>query len=296
MNPNFGTLELRNSGTLEPENPWYNAPRMQPSDLESAVKRQSWEWLFDLPPRLNVAIEVIDAELVPVFPPGSTRAAAALRRILTSREPSLVSAISNALSSETPAGAEAEKLQLLCFRLSQGGVLVLARELPGNGSAADARQDLELVGAWLTGAIEASLTKPPNAISVETYRIASLQRILTEALPRGSVRKVVGAFVEALGVWDNVRVRVYAAGPRGGFFPYVSPVALPSTVPLDLDDALFPRHGGMVRLSQADANRLALAADAGDVLLLRLFTGTNIEWLFVFSGEIDGSEQVRLSL
>ena len=93
---------------------------MQPSDLESAVKRQSWEWLFDLPPRLNVAIEVIDAELVPVFPPGSTRAAAALRRILTSREPSLVSAISNALRSETPAGAEADRLQVLCFRLSQG--------------------------------------------------------------------------------------------------------------------------------------------------------------------------------
>jgi hypothetical protein len=270
---------------------------MQPSDLESAVKRQSWEWLFDLPPRLNVAIEVIDAELVPVFPPGSTRAAAALRGILTSREPSLVSAISSALSSDTPAGAEADRLQILCFRLSQGGVLVLARELSGNGSAADARQDIELVGSWLTGVIEASLTKPPNAISVETYRIASLQRILTDAMPRGSVRKVIGAFVEALGVWDNVRLRVYAAGSRGGFFPYVSPVAaLPSAVPHDLDDALLPRHGGMVRLSQADANRLALAADPGDVLVLRLFTGTNVEWLFVFSGAIDGSEQVRLSL
>jgi hypothetical protein len=270
---------------------------MQPSDLESAVKRQSWEWLFDLPPRLNVAIEVIDAELVPVFPPGSTRAAAALRGILTSREPSLVSAISSALSSETPAGAEADGLRILCFRLSQRGVLVLARELSGNGSPADARQDIELVGSWLTGVIEASLTKPPNAISVETYRIASLQRILTDAIPRGSVRKVIGAFVEALGVWDNVRLRAYAAGSRGGFFPYVSPVAaLPSTVPHDLDDALFPRHGGMVRLSQADANRLALAADPGDVLVLRLFTGTNVEWLFVFSGAIDGSEQVRLSL
>jgi hypothetical protein len=277
--------------------PWYNAPRMQPSDLESAVKRQSWEWLFDLPPRLNVAIEVIDTELVPVFPPGSTRAAAALRRILAGRDPSLVSAISNVLHSGTPAGVEAERLQVLCFRLSQGGVLVLARELPGNGSATEARQDLELVGSWLTGAIEASLTKPPNAISVETYRIESLQRILTEAMPRGSVRKVVGAFVEALGVWDNVRVRVYAAGPRGGFFPYVSPVAaLPSAFPHEFDDALFPRHGGVVRLSQADANRLGLAADPGEVLLLRVFTGTNIEWLFVFSGAIDGCEQVRLSL
>jgi hypothetical protein len=284
---------LRSSMTI----PWYNGPRMQPSDLESAVKRQSWEWLFDLPPRLNVAIEVIDTELVPVFPPGSTRAAAALRRILTNREPSLVSAISNALRSETPAGVEADRLQVLCCRLSQGGVLVLARELSGNGSAADARQDLELVGSWLTGTIEASLSKPPNAIIVETYRIASLQRILTEAIPRGSVRKVVGAFVEALGVWDNVRVRVYAGGPRGGFFPYVSPVAaLPSAVPHELEDAFFPRHGGMVRLSQADATRLALAADPGDVLVLRLFTGTNIEWLFVFSGAIDGSEQVRLSL
>src|SRR4029434_966137 len=35
---------------------------------------------------------------------------------------------------------------------------------------------------------------------------------------------------------------------------------------------------------------------AGDVLVLRLFTGTNVERLFVFAGAIDGSEQVRLSL
>src|SRR5262245_34569261 len=214
------------------DDPLVQCPRMQPSDLESAVKRQSWEWLFDLPPRLNVAIEVIDADLVPVFPPGSTRAAVALRRILTSREPALVSAVSSALSSETPANAEADRHQVLCFRLSQGGVLVLARGLPGNGSAPDARHDLELIGSWLTGAIEASLTKPPNAISVETYRIASLQRILTEAMPRGSVRKVVGAFVEALGGWDGVRVRVFAGGAGGGVFPYVAPVAgLASRVP-----------------------------------------------------------------
>ena len=122
--------------------------------------------------------------------------------------------------------------------------------------------------------IEASLTKPPNAISVETYRIASLQRILTEAMPRGSVRKVIGAFVEALGVWDNVRLRSVRRWLSRRVLPLrVAGGGVSPAVPHDLDDALFPRHGGMVRLSQADVNRLALAADPGDVLDVAAFHG-----------------------
>ena len=182
---------------------------MQPSDLESAVKRQSWEWLFDLPPRLNVAIEVIDAELVPVFPPGSTRAAAELRRILTSREPSLVSAISNAARSETPAGAEADGLlQVLCFRLSQGGVLVLAREL--SGSASNARQDLELVGSWLTGVIEATSQNrqtPSASKPTELRRFSAssrkpyLEARLAKSLGHSSRRSAYGITSDSVFTW-----------------------------------------------------------------------------------------------
>jgi hypothetical protein len=269
---------------------------MQPSDLEATVDRQSWEWLFDVPRRLNVAVEVIDDRHMPVFPAGSAPAATAIRRMLTTGDPPLISAISDVLRTSKPTPVAANGLLALCFGLSQGGVLVLAREVPESDSAAECRQDLELIGSWLTGAIEANLAKPPSAINVEPYRMASLQRILRDAMSRGSVRTVLGAFVEALGVWDDVVVHGYAADASGDFFLYVSPVGAASPFPAELDDTLVPRHSRMVRVSRAEIDRLGLASTTGDVLILRLLGGAGTDFLLVFSGTIDDHEQVRLTL
>ena len=96
----------------------------------------------------------------------------------------------------------------MCFRLAAGGVLLLARRLSPDDSTDECLEDLESIGPWLTGAIDASLAQP-NAISAEGYRIVSFRRILREAASRGSLRQVVGAFIEALSVWDDVRVRAY---------------------------------------------------------------------------------------
>lgn len=266
---------------------------MQPSDLESGVNRQSWEWLAELPPRLDIVIEVIDAHYAPLFPVGSAPDALALRRMLTTGEPSIRSALSDAVRSKTALPVAVESLQVLCVGLAPGGVLLLARRLTGGASADECRQDLESIGTWLTGAIEASLAQP-NTISVESYRIVSFRRILREATSRGSIRKVMGAFVEALSVWDDVRVRGYIAGASGGFFQYVSPMAaLPSSSPDQLDDAVIPRTG-RIRLSRAEVERLGLAGEPGDVLILRISTGTDVAWLLLFSGMIDDREQVRL--
>lgn len=268
---------------------------MHPSDLENAINRQSWEWLFDLPHRLNVVIEVIDAHDVPRFPAGSTRGAATIRRMLAAGEPSLHSALAEVVRSATPAALTLDGYEALCFRLPSVGALMLARELTGDASAVECRRDLELIGSWLAGAIEASLTGPPNAISVEPYRIVSLQRILNAATARGSFRKVIGAFVEALGVWDDVRVRGYAAGASGGFFQYVSPVGtLAPSVPAELDDGVV-RDTQMVRLSRIDLDRIGLSFEPGDVLVTRIVTA-DIAWLLVFSGPINSHEQVRLML
>ena len=137
----------------------------------------------------------------------------------------------------------ADGVHALCVGLSPAGVLVLARELGDGDSADECFQDLELIGSWLAAAIEASLTKAPQALAVEPYRIASLERILTEAMARGSVRRVIGAFVEALGVWDDVAICCYAEGASGGFFQYVSPVGAPSALPLELAVPIVLRDG-----------------------------------------------------
>ncbi|HLG56908.1 MAG TPA: hypothetical protein VI485_16335 [Vicinamibacterales bacterium] len=270
---------------------------MPHADLESAVTRQSWEWLFDLPHRLNLVIEVVNARYLPVFPAAPTAEAATIRRLLRSGEPSIRAALEASLHSPTPVQVTVEDVLALSFKLAAGGMLLLARTLNADDSPAECREDLELIGSWLTGAIDASLTKPANAISVEPYRMVSFQRILRDATSRGSIRKVVGAFVESLSVWEDVRIGCYVTSVTGGLFQYASPVMAPSTsFPARLDEAVVPQNRRIVRLSRADVDRLGLTSEPGDVLMLRIPTGPDISWTLLFVGMIDDREQVRLTV
>jgi hypothetical protein len=275
----------------------FAAPRtlsMQLLDLDSSAPRQSLDWLVELGPRLNVVIEVIDVYDAPVCPVGSTRDAAAVRTLVTSGELSLRSAISSAVRSRTPVAATIDGLEVVCFRLSNGGVVVLARRLDGSDSADECREDLESIGPWLTGAIDTSLAQP-GAVSAEGYRMLSFRRILREAASRGSLRQVIGAFIEALSVWDDVRVRAYVAGASGGFFEYASSMtAHPSSTTDILDEALLPRQGQLRRLTRADVEHAGLAIDPGDTVIGRMAIGSGTTWGLVFSGMINDAVQVRL--
>ena len=267
---------------------------MQTSDLDSAVSRQSCEWLAEVALRLNLVIEVVDAHDALVCPVGASRDAATIRQLLAVHDSSLQTAMGDAMRSRTPVPIAIDGMQALCFALGPGGALLVARRLVLDESEDETRQDLESIGAWLTGALEASLGQP-NAIGVEPYRIVSFRRILREATARGSLRKVIGAFVEALSVWDDVGVSAYAAAAAGGFFQYVSTMAgLPRSLPDQIDETVLPRAGKIVRLPRAEADRLGLSTDPGDTLLLRISIGTTTEWALVFSGMIDDRVEVRL--
>ena len=266
---------------------------MQHIDLESAVSRQSWEWLVDLAPRLDIVIEMVDSHGTPVFPVGSTADAAAFRALLTAPESSLQAAIAD-VPSKKPAFLSIDSLQVVCCGLVSGGALCIARNLAGPDSVDECRQDLESIANWLASAVEASLAQS-SSISVESYRIVSFRRILREATSRGSIRKVIGAFVEALSVWDDVRVRCYIAGASGGYLEYAATLTMLPSSSDHLDEAAAPPHGRMVRLSRADVGRLGLISEPGDTLLQRLLVA-DIAWLLVFSGMIDDREQVRLRL
>jgi hypothetical protein len=266
---------------------------MQASDLDSTINRQSCEWLSEVALRLDVVIEVIDAHHVLVCPVGSTLEAAAIRRLLTSEEPSIRAALTEATRTKMPVPVGIEDMQAVCFGLAPGGMLLIARKVNGDESADECRHDLESIGLWLTGAIEASL-RQPNAIGVEPYRIVSFRRILREATSRGSLRRVIGAFVEALSVWDDVRVGAYVAGASGGFLQYVSTISsLPSSSPDQLEETALPRRGRLRRLSRAESDRIGLS-DSGDTVILRIAIGTETEWLLAFSGMIDDRVEARL--
>ena len=224
---------------------------MQLLDLDSSVPRQSFDWLVELAVRLNVVIEVIDVYDTPVCPVGSTRDAAAVRTLLTNSEPSLRA---RHVGRRSFADAGPGRRRGPAVRLLPPGRRGRRCSSPAGwtreDSSDDCREDLESIGPWLTGAIDASLAQP-NTVSAEGYRIVSFRRILREASSRGSLRQVIGAFIEALSVWDDVRVRAYVAGASGGFFEYASSMtAHPSLV-------------GTARRDDPAAARAHRPADAG---------------------------------
>ena len=130
---------------------------MQQTDFESAVSRQSWEWLVDLAPRLDIIIEMVDEHQVPVFPVGSTPDAEEFRTLLTSGEPTIRSAMSDVLASRKPVFVSVESVQAVCCALASGGVLFVGRGLTVGDSVEECRQDLESIAHWLTGAVDATL-------------------------------------------------------------------------------------------------------------------------------------------
>ena len=136
---------------------------MQPFELRTVINSQSWDWLFDLPHRLNVAIEIVDDRCLPVLPVGSGHTAAVLRRLITAEASPLQSVISNTTQS-SPQAVAVDGTLCVCFALTPAGVLVLARELNEEGELAETHlPDLERVGSWLAGAVEANLASEPGS-------------------------------------------------------------------------------------------------------------------------------------
>jgi hypothetical protein len=151
--------------------------------------------------------------------------------------------------------------------------------------------------SWLGRANETNPANGPSSTGGESHVMASLQRLLHEAVSRGSVRDVVGAFVETLAVWLDVEVRGYIAGTQGQFFQSVSPLGADfSAMSAELDDAAVPADMAMVRLSPSETARLGLASAARDVLIRRISTDTGASWLMVFAGTIDGHIEARLTV
>jgi hypothetical protein len=266
---------------------------MQLLDLDSSAPRQSFDWLVELALRLNVVIEVIDVYDAPICPVGSSRDAAAVRTLVTSGDPALRNVIAAAVRSRTPVSVAIDGMQFAGFRLAGGGVVLLARKLATEDSGNECREDLELIGPWLTAAIDTALAQP-SAVSAEGYRIVSFRRILREATSRGSLRQVVGAFVEALSVWDDVRVRAYVAGASGGLFEYASSMSGHSPSAEPLDETVLPRQGHIARLSRADIDRAGMTIDPGDTAIARMTIGSGTSWALVFSGMINDAVLVRL--
>ena len=114
---------------------------MQQTDFESAVSRDPWEWLVDLAPRLDIIIEMVDQNHSPrVSRWFRTPDAEEFRTLLTSGEPTIRSAMSDALASRKPVFVSVESVQAVCCALASGGVLFVGRGLTVGDSVEECRQ------------------------------------------------------------------------------------------------------------------------------------------------------------
>ena len=271
---------------------------MQSSELQNAVTRQTWDWLIDLPDRLDVAIEIIDERRVSLLSAGRH---STVRDRLASSDSLLDAAIGETIAGEGattvtwPDGSEAT-----CFALTVPaasapvGVLVVAGCIAQSGSSDEARRDLQSIGAWFKGAVQDALATPPNGVTMEAYRITAVRRMLTDTPSRGSIRRVLGAYVEALGVWEEVLVSAYAADAVDGYFQYVSQVG-GAAFPARLGDDYRGSDGRAERLSRAEIARLHLNTSR-DVIAIPLSDDGADMFLLLVAGAIDELKLVRLRL
>jgi GGDEF domain-containing protein len=259
----------------------------------SAVRSRSWDWLFALRKRLNVEVQLVDDAQAPLLTaPGGSEAVDSL---LSGHEPGVRLAISTAIRTRTPQAAGANRLQTVVVPVMLdrivSGALVVARPVPVDDPAV--RGQLELIGFWLTNAIEAHLQSPPAAQG-DLDRLSALCQLLDDVSARRSDRDMVGTFIETLAVWHDLEGYGYVDAVNG----FVRDVALPGAdttqSPAVIAHAALPELDTITRLARSDVERLGFAG-GGDVALARVGEGEDA-WLIAIAGPIESDEVQRLSL
>jgi GGDEF domain-containing protein len=266
------------------------------ADFTAAVQGQSWDWFLELPYRLNIAAELVDEKGTPILPAGDGAAAAMLRPLLARpvNRP-LRSSLSATIKSKAPQFLHIERLDIGCFPLmvggAVGGALVLARESSDRSSV-----ELQTLGSWLSSVVQAQLANARKDEDGAFDRVASLHGLLNQAVTMGNPRDVVGAFADALAIWDDIEVRGYAEDILGKFVLEVSlPGSDTASAPAALDDDFVRGERGVVRLPKGDANRLGFRSD-DDVLVATFGQKAGECWLIALSGRIAPRDEPRLAL
>jgi hypothetical protein len=270
----------------------------EPSGFEIAVRSRSWDWLLELRRRLKVDIQLVDDRQTALLPFAAAGPAPSLSGLWEQREPVVVSAVTSALQTRTPQALAWHGLQIICLALtvdrSTSGALVLGRMLaPGQDSDAS-RAQLELVGSWLSTAVEAHLLSPPALHASGVNRIAPLAKLLATAAESESDRELVRLFGEAVAVWHDIEVSGYIEMSDGSFARDVSlPGARKGDRPATIPAMGLPDSADVARLPQGHVDRFGLSVN-NEAYVCQLRRGRSRAWLLVFTGVIDGYDLQRL--
>jgi hypothetical protein len=270
----------------------------EPSGFEVAVRARSWDWLLELRRRLKVDLQLVDDRHTPLLPFAASGHAPSLSGLWEQREPLAVSAITSAIQTRVPQAVAWHGLQIVCVALtverSTPGVLVLGRMLPSGQDPEASRAQLELVGSWLSTAVEAHLLSPPALHASGVNRIAPLARLLATAAERESDRELVRLFGEAVAVWHDIEVSGYIETSDGNFSRDVSlPGARRGDRPPTIPAMGLPDSAELARLPQGHVDRFGLPVN-NEAYACQLRRGHGRAWLLVFTGAIDAHDLQRL--
>ncbi len=270
----------------------------EPSGFEVAVRARSWDWLLELRRRLKVDIQLVDDRHTPLLPFAAAGPAPSLSGLWEQREPVVVTAVTSALQTRVPQAVAWHGLQIICMALTvernASGVLVLGRMLPPGQESDASRAQLELVGSWLSTAVEAHLLSPPALHASGVNRIAPLAKLLANAAATESDRELVRLFGEAVAVWHDIEVSGYIEMSDGNFARDVSlPGARKGDRPTTIPAMGLPDTAELARLPQGHVDRFGLPVN-NEAYVCQLRRAHGRAWLLVFTGAIDAYDLQRL--
>jgi len=261
----------------------------------AAVRSRSWEWLFALRKRLNLELQLVDDGLATLLSAGGKSAEV---DSLISSAPGVRLAVSAAIRTRTPQAANVDRLQTVVVPVTLdrvvSGALIVARRTGDDQPVERVRSELELVGFWLTNAIEAHLQSAPAAEG-DLDRLSALCRLLDDASTHRSDRDIVAAFIETLAVWHDLEGYGYVETMRDEYVRDVAlPGADPARTPAGIARVALPELTELTRLTKSDIDRLGFSGGE-DVVLARVGEGEG-SWLVAISGSIQSEDLSRLGL
>jgi hypothetical protein len=249
--------------------------------------------------RLKIDLQLVDSRFAVLLPHAAGVPVPTLLTLLDSGNPDLRAALAASIQSRGPQSVTVDGLQIVCVALTTerrvSGVLLLGRVSGPGQDAETSRAQLELIGSWLSTAVEAHLVGPPSMQASGVDRVAALARLFSQAADRTSDRELVRLFGEAVAVWHDIEVCGYVDTAAGTFIREVAlPGARKGERPAVLPAAGLPESIELTQLPQGHLDRFGLPVSS-DAYVTRLRRGSGRSWLLVVTGAIDAYDLQRLS-
>ncbi len=261
------------------------------------VRSRSWEWLDALNRRLQIEVQLVDAQGYSRVP-AANAAQTPLARLVASGAAEVRALATTAGARRTRQTSNIGDLRVVAQPLLEAdeiiGAVLIGYSLPARRGAAQSQIDIEGIIEGVFQAIFAHLAAPA-AGRPQVDDLGSLANVLDAAAATGTDRELVAAFAAALAFWKRIDVYGYVSTANNIFVADVlPPVAAEPRIATTIPASALPSSSALTALSPSQIEALGIR-DAPDVIVARVPEGDN-PWLLVFCGTIPAVEVVRLGV